>query len=86
MYELTIQYGDDVLFSSCLSRNEFDEEAAFLLAGKLYELGRLSSGQAAKLCGKSRVGFLMSLPRIGISISNLRPEDAEAEVRFIRGA
>jgi predicted HTH domain antitoxin len=86
MYELTIPYGDDVLFSTGLSRDEFDEEAAFLLAAKLYELGRLSSGQAAKLCGKSRVGFLLSLPRIGISISNLRPEDAEAEIRFVERA
>lgn len=66
-----------------MSRDEFDGEAAFLLAAKLYELGRLSSGQAAKICGKSRVDFLLSLPQVGISISNLRPEDAEAEVRFL---
>lgn len=85
-YELTIQYEDDVLFSTGLSQSEFDMEAAFLLAAKLYELGRLSSGQAAKMCGKSRVDFLWSLPRIGISVSNLRPEDAEAEVRFVQGA
>lgn len=85
-YELTISYGDDVLFSTGLSRDEFDEEAAFLLAAKLYELGRLSSGQAAKLCGKDRVDFLLSLPRAGVSISNLRPEDADAEVRFLRRA
>lgn len=83
-YELTIPYGDDILFSTGMSRNEFDGEAAFLLGAKLYELGRLSSGQAAKLCGKSRVDFLLSLPRVGVSISNLRPEDAEAEVRFLR--
>jgi hypothetical protein len=43
-------------------------------------------GQAAKLCGKSRVDFLLSLPRVGVSMSNLRPEDAEAEVRFLRRA
>lgn len=82
-HHLTIKYGDDVLFSTGLTRNEFDEEARFLLAAKLYELGRLSSGQAAKLCGKGRVDFLLSLPRVGVSISNLRPEDAEAEVRFL---
>lgn len=82
-HHLTIEYGDDVLFSTGLTRNEFDEEARFLLAAKLYELGRLSSGQAAKLCGKGRVDFLLSLPRVGVSISNLRPEDADAEVRFL---
>jgi predicted HTH domain antitoxin len=82
-HHLTIEYGDDVLFSTGLTRNEFDEEARFLLAAKLYELGRLSSGQAAKLCGKGRVDFLLSLPRVGVSISNLRPEDADVEVRFL---
>jgi predicted HTH domain antitoxin len=82
-HRLTIEYGDDVLFSSGLTRGEFDAEARFLLAAKLYDLGRLSSGQAARLCGKTRVDFLLSLPRVGVSISNLRPEDAEAEVKFI---
>ena len=81
---LTIEYGDDVLFSSGLTRGEFDEEARFLLAAKLYEMGRLSSGQAAKLCERGRVDFLLSLPRIGISISNLRAEDIGSEVEFIR--
>ena len=49
-----------------------------------YELGKLTSGQAAALCGKGRVDFLLSLPRVGVSISNLRPEDAEVEIEFIR--
>jgi predicted HTH domain antitoxin len=83
-HELTIEYGDDVLFSAGLTRDEFYQEARFVLAAKLYELGRLSSGQAAKLCGKGRVDFLLSLPRIGVSISNLQPEDSEAEAEFIR--
>jgi hypothetical protein len=59
-HRLTIDYGDDVLFSSGLTRGAFDEEARFLLAAKLYEVGRLSSGLAAKLCGKGRVDFLSS--------------------------
>jgi hypothetical protein len=83
-YTLTIEYGDDVLFSVGLSREEFAAEARFLLAAKLYELGKLTSGQAAALCGKGRVDFLLSLPRVGVSISNLRPEDAEVEIEFIR--
>jgi hypothetical protein len=51
-HHLTLEYGDDVLFSMGLSRDEFDEEARFLLAAKLYELGCLTSGQAAQLCGR----------------------------------
>ena len=83
-HSMTIEYGDDVLFSVGLSRDEFEEEALFLLAAKLYDLGKLTSGQAAEFCGKGRVDFLLSLPRIGVSISNLRPEDAESEIRFLR--
>ena len=65
-----------------MRKEEFDEEARFLLAAKLYELGKLSSGKAAKLCGKSRVEFLMWLSRIDVPTSNLGPEDAEDEPRF----
>lgn len=85
-YSLTIEYADDVLFSLGLSQEQFREEACFLLAAKLYELGKLTSGQAARLCGKGRVDFLLSLPRIGVSISNLREEDAALEIEFLKSA
>lgn len=81
---LTIQYGDDLLAGMGLSPTEFTEEARFLLAAKLYELGRATSGQAAELCNKSRVDFLLSLQRVGVPVSNLRPEDADAELEFAR--
>jgi hypothetical protein len=32
-HQLTIEYGDDVLFSSGLTRHELDEEARFLQRG-----------------------------------------------------
>ena len=83
-YSLKIEYGEDVLFSLGLSEQQFTEEARFLLAAKLYELGRLTSGQAASLCGKGRVDFLLSLPRIGVSTSNLQEEDASSEVEFLK--
>ena len=79
---LTIPYGDAVLLEASLTREEFEREAVFILAANLYELGRLSSGKAADLCGKGRVDFLLSLPRVGVSISNLRPGDAADEVAF----
>jgi predicted nucleic acid-binding protein len=67
-----------------MSDEQFSEEAKFLLAAKLYEIGKLTSGQAARLCGKERVAFLLSLPRVGVPVSNLRPEDAQAEIDFAR--
>jgi len=79
---LEIRYDDDVLLQASLRREEFEREAPILLAGKLYELGRLSSGRAAKLCGMERVDFLMTLPRIGVAISNLRADDIEDDIVF----
>ena len=79
---LTIEYTDDLLFALGVSDKEFSEEAKLLLAAKLYEMGRISSGQAARLAGKSRVEFLFSLARLGVPMSNLRAEDLDAELNF----
>ena len=81
-HTLTIKYQDDLLYRPGISREHFSTEAKFLLAAKLYELGRLSSGEAACLAGKSRVEFLFALAQIGVPMSNLRAEDADAELRF----
>jgi len=79
---LTIKYTDDLLFTLGVSDKEFSDEAKFLLAAKLYEIGKISSGQAAKLAEKSRVEFLFSLSRIGVAMSNLREEDIADELNF----
>ena len=81
-HTLTIEYDDDLLFNLGVSNEQFSAEANFLLAAKLYELGRLSSGQAAQLAGTSRVQFLLSLSRIGVPMSNLQAEDLESELKF----
>jgi hypothetical protein len=82
-YTVTIEVGDDVLFATGESPGEFAEEARLLLAAKLYELGRLSSDQAGHLCGRSRVAFLVALPRVGVNIGNVSPEDLEDELWFV---
>ena len=79
---LTIEYQDDLLFRLGVSPEQFSAEARLLLAAKLYELGRLSSGEAARLAGKSRVEFLFALRQIGAPMSNLRAEVADTELGF----
>ena len=79
---LHIPYDDSMLLETSLPPEDFEQEARLLLAANLFELGRMSSGKAAEMCGMSRVAFLLSLPRIGVSISNLRPEDALDEIAF----
>lgn len=50
-HTLQIPYDDSVLLEVSLQQQDFEKEATFLLAAKLFELGRLSSGSAAQLCG-----------------------------------
>lgn len=67
-----------------LSEKEFARELRFLGAAKLFELGRLSSGKAARLAGMDRVAFLYELARIGVPAINLRDEEVEAEIQAAR--
>ena len=45
---LTIEYGEEILLGLGLTPDQFSHEARFLLAAKLYELGKVTSGQAAR--------------------------------------
>jgi predicted HTH domain antitoxin len=82
LLQLAIPYDDSVLLQAGLGRDEFEREARLLLAGKLFELRRLSSGEAAELCGMGRVEFLIALQRVDVSTSNLGPEAADDDARF----
>ncbi len=79
---LTIEYSDDLLKRLGKSRENFSSEAKFLLAAKLYELGHLSSGEAAKMAFMNRVDFLLELHKIGIPMSNLQLADLESDIEF----
>ena len=58
-----------------------EEEARLLLAIKLYEVGRLSLGQAAKLAGYSKRTFIELLGRYGIPVVAYSPEELREEVK-----
>jgi predicted HTH domain antitoxin len=77
---LTIEYGDDLLFRLGTSREQFASDARLLLAAKLYEMGRLSSGEAADLAGKGRVQFLFALRELSVPMSNLGEAELEKEL------
>jgi len=61
------------------SRAAVEERSRFLLALKYFELGELSSGQAAKMCGMGRVAFLTECSRCGVPVSELDGADLERE-------
>jgi predicted HTH domain antitoxin len=52
-----------------------DREARMALASKLYELGKLSLGQAAELADYSKETFMELLADYGVSVINYPPSD-----------
>lgn len=76
---LTVPYPDDLLLSLKESREEFESEARLLLAVKLYEMGRISTGMAARLAGMERVAFIFALARFGLSPIGVDPDELEED-------
>lgn len=58
-----------------------DKEAAMLLAGKLYEQGRLSLGQAAALAGYSKRTFIELLGNYEISLFNYPADELDKDLK-----
>lgn len=62
-----------------LPGNVSEDEVKLLLAVKLYEVGRVSLGQAAKLAGFSKRAFIEMLGRHRVPVSNYSPEELRQE-------
>lgn len=82
---IAIDLPDDVLAALGSTPEQFEREARFVLAAKLFEMRRLSSGKAARVAGMDRVEFLLALKRAGVSMINLTDEDIEDDLRYARG-
>jgi len=58
------------------------EEARFLLTIKLFEVGKLSLGQAAKLAGYSKPKFIEILGKLGVPVIDYPVEELQQEIDF----
>lgn len=85
-HTLTVEYPDRLPDDLNMSRAEFERDARLALAAKLFELGRLSSAQAARIAGLDRVRFLLGLERFGVSAINLDEEELTQEFAHARKA
>lgn len=82
---VTISFDEDVLLATNMTSREFTDSARFTIAAKLWMDGKLTAGQAARLCGMSKMAFLYELPEHGYPMSNLGADDIENELEFVRG-
>lgn len=80
MNTLSIPYSDDLLISSGKSSKALEDEMRFLLAVKLFELGRLSVGKAAELCQMSKIKFMDELGNMQIPVINLDDDQIQEEL------
>lgn len=81
MKALTLEYPEEVEQAVRLPPEELAARIRLMAALKMFELGELSSGQAAALAGLSRADFLEACGRYRVSVFNYPDEEVAAELR-----
>lgn len=72
MKTIQLQIPDDV------DLNEYD--FSMIIASKLYEDGKLSSGQASKIAGLSKRAFIELLGKYGVSVFSTSLSDLKSDI------
>lgn len=75
MHKLTVEYPETLPDAVGSTSEQFEQEAKWAMAVKLFEMKRLSSGMAAALVGVDRVTFLLKLADYGVPMIDLSEAD-----------
>jgi len=82
MRQIVLDVPDEALLGLKVSEQEMSEILLMAAAVKLFEIGRLSSGAAARLAGVPRVVFLARLAEYGVNTFELTEEQLQRETRL----
>jgi len=83
MPQVVLDIPDECLFALKIPANKASDEFRLLLAIKLFELERLSSGTAAQLAGIPRTLFLTKLADYDVDTFTLTEEELLQETRLV---
>ena len=79
MNALLLELPVEALATPGASMESLAVEAKFMLALKLFEVGRLSSAKAGQLCDMGRVEFLLAASRAGVPVVAMDSDELKAE-------
>ena len=82
MSRIMLDIPDETLLALKMSPEGMDEALRMAGAVKLFELGQLSSGEAARLAGISRAVFLSKLADYGVDTFRINDEQLQKETRL----
>ncbi len=66
--QIIVKYPEELAFSLKMGDSEFEKEIRKISLIKLYELGKISSGFAARLMNISRIDFIELLGLYNVSV------------------
>jgi predicted HTH domain antitoxin len=77
--QIAISYPETLAFSLKMGETEFEREIKIISLVKLYELGKISSGIAAKILNISRLDFLNMLSLYNVSYISFTEEELKSD-------